>query len=272
MTNKPYQKFSPSELRLRATSVKRVVADSSSQVVNKWVRLYETCNSEGQRNNLFNKCLYNLKKAETDQIITTSQYLQGKLRLVAAVQVSGLPEEEIQSVINSVESSIGIKSNRVSNPIKQSSYIILDDLPINLNPRLVNYYTPVFTTGKTLKGEDRVLTYEECLLFAGLKHVAENLKHTNRVVIDCDSSETFKLFEHLIDTTECYIGSDRDTLHLVFTTDKLIPTKHRSNIDLLGNATNSLRNIKPNKTSNGLQATPLTQDILDIFNTIGNKV
>ena len=96
----------------------------------------------------------------------------------------------------------------------------------------------------------------------------EELKNSNRIVIDCDSKETVKIFEQYLNKTESYVNEDRSSAHLVFTTDKVVPTKHKKDIDLLGNQKFSLRNIKENKVYNNLPSIELTQNILDLFNEL----
>lgn len=197
---------------------------------------------EGNRNNMLYGSLKDLIKLDA----TESDYQ----KLYELAIKTDLPKQEVDNIFEH-----NLKSN-----------ICLEYLKPNKIKRTKQYFTPIFYSGKTLKGVDRVLTYEEALNYPNTMYVAEELKESNRIVIDCDSKDTVEKFIHLIDKTESYINEDYSSLHLVFTTDKLIPTKHKKEIDLLGNEKHSLRNIKNNKTYNNLKAIKITQDILDIFN------
>ena len=177
----------------------------------------------------------------------------------------GLEDREIKDTINSaVKYIVKDSGERVErSPEASSGCLILEGLPLLANPRKELYYTPVFANGKTLLGKDQVLTYEAALAYPGRDCVAEQLKGGERIVIDCDSKSTVALFEKYINLTEAYISDELDSLHLVFTTDRITPTKHYKDLDLLGNKTLQLRKIKPNKKYNGKLAIPLTQEILD---------
>lgn len=199
---------------------------------------------EGNRNNLLYGCLKELQNLKSsDNSFQTLYNL--------AIE-SGLKEQEVKAVFD-------------HNLNKKLSLDLLSD---NNNIRLVQYFTPVFNTGKTLSGSNRVCSKEEAEAYKYIKYIAEELKGGCRIVIDCDSSETVSKFIHLADKTESYISEDQSSAHFVFTTNKIIPTAHKNKIDLLGNEKYSLRNIKPNKLYNEKEAIPLTQDILDIFNEL----
>ena len=205
---------------------------------------YQNNAKEGNRNNLLYGCLLELDSLQSsDQSYSTLYNL--------AIE-SGLTEDEIKPMFD----------NHKNHKLK------LLELDLNKNVRNTLYYTPVFNSGKTLAGSARICTLEEALAFKYIKHVAEELKDSNRIVIDCDSERTVALFEQYLDKTESYISENKDSAHLVFTTNRLVPTKHKREIDLLGNSKYSLRNIKANKKYNGVQAIPLTQEILDIFNEL----
>jgi len=116
-------------------------------------------------------------------------------------------------------------------------------------------------------------------------YLAENLRDTHYVVIDCDGDHNdseldfetvFFLYQFtsMTDTREKpkliqeYEGYEptRCTLpasfHLTFRTDRLIPTIHCpwAHIDILGNQRNQLRYLK-NKVWNGLEPAELTKEI-----------
>ena len=199
---------------------------------------------EGNRNNTLYYCVQELNK-----INSPSVYYDKLYKLALDTQ---LPISEVNTIFN----------DKISNNLS------LNSLNYNLNLRTVQYFTPVFHNGKTLKGSDRILTKEEALQYSNISYIAEELKNSNRIVIDCDSKETVKIFEQYLNKTESYVNEDRSSAHLVFTTDKVVPTKHKKDIDLLGNQKFSLRNIKENKVYNNLPSIELTQNILDLFNEL----
>ena len=45
------------------------------------------------------------------------------------------------------------------------------------------------------------LTKEEALQYSNISYIAEELKNSNRIVIDCDSKETVKIFEQYLNNT-----------------------------------------------------------------------
>lgn len=204
------------------------------------LNLYNSKASIGNRNNLLYGCYKDLIKIDAD-----SEAFE-ELRVSALA--SGLSAEEVDNIF------IG-RNN-----------LILNSLSVNTVQRNTLWYTPVFHSGKTLPGPKRVLTYEEVSQQQSLNYIAEELKGGVRIVIDCDSKQTVELFSHYIDKTECYINEDKSSAHFVFTTDKIVPTKHKDKLDLLGNEKYSLRNIKPNKVGNNKDPLPLDQKVLDLFN------
>lgn len=116
------------------------------------------------------------------------------------------------------------------------------------------------------KAEDRNLTRGEAeeLLKTSKGYLAEELKGGDRIVIDCDSRETVDAFKKYADTTEAYVSDD--SMHLVFTVDKLFPRiTGKKDLDLLGNKVHSLRLEKPNKTPNNKEAIPLPQEVLELL-------
>ena len=157
---------------------------------------------EGNRNNLLYGCVKDLNKGNAPQMYYDTLYN-------LAVD-SGLPPVEIESVFKAGK-----------NDLK------LNYLPLNSNVRIKQEYTPVFTNGKTLAGKDRKLNYQEASSFSNLKYVAEELKNSNRIVIDCDSKETVNLFSKYLDKTESYINKNQTSAHFIFITDRIIPNKNK---------------------------------------------
>lgn len=118
----------------------------------------------------------------------------------------------------------------------------------------------------------------------GCKYLAENLKGTKFIVVDCDGDHEEKLdmrtiarLYHYADMTHVlkkpkkiceYDGyewtniQEPASFHLTFTTDRLIPTMHFNDchMDIMGNAGNQLRYLK-NKEWNGLPPIPMTPEI-----------
>lgn len=118
----------------------------------------------------------------------------------------------------------------------------------------------------------------------GMVYLAENLKGTKRIVVDCDGDHEEKLdgrtiwfLSKYLDKThvlakpkkvceyEGYESTGIDlpaSFHLTFMVDRLVPTMHfpKAHIDIAGNAKNQLRYFK-NKVWNGLEPAPMTPEI-----------
>ena len=227
----------------------KILADSDAQleigtIEGALVNLEES--QEGDRNN-------NLYKATRDIIDTITDI---------ALDI-GLEQPEITKTIKSaVSPSLG--SKRIP---KKVSKFILDEYPTLKEPRTQKFYTPVFKNNTTLKGSEQTLTYKEANSYPNKIYVAEQLKGSNRILIDCDSKETVELFLEYKDKTESYYSPS--SMHLVFITDKIIPSQRYHKLDIQGNKTLSLRHIKDNKIANNLEPIPLTQEVLD---TVANYV
>lgn len=227
------------------------VTDTKEEIINKLKN-----SQEGSRNNTLYGCTKDLIKLNA----TDDDFEE--LTLVA--KTIGLTDTEIQTTIDSAK-AIPTESTDTKKSGTSKASLVLADLQTNTNPRLTQYFTPVFKNNKTLLGKDRILTKEEALAYPNILYIAEELKGSTRVVIDCDSKETVELFSEYLSQTESYVSSDKSSAHLVFTTDKLIRTSHKEGIDFLGNTLYTLRNIKSNKIPNNVEAIPITQEILDIF-------
>lgn len=102
--------------------------------------------------------------------------------------------------------------------------------------------------------------------------LAENLKGTKMIVIDCDGDhdkdnideETVRFLSQWKNRTHCLEKEGGNSFHLTFKTDKLIPTQHflKAHIDIIGNTMNSLRYLKT-KRWNGLMPTELKAEDWD---------
>ena len=130
-----------------------------------------------------------------------------------------------------------------------------------------------------------MMSLQDAKSWPGSLWVGENLKGTQRIVIDCDGDHTSQLdyeaiafFQKYAKLTHClskpktiaeYEGKHPypmwdmpASFHLTFWTDRIIPTKHFKNVDIIGNKENSLRYCK-NKQWNGVDATNLDPEIWD---------
>lgn len=120
----------------------------------------------------------------------------------------------------------------------------------------------------------------------GCKYLAENMKGSHRIVIDCDGDhdyidyETIEflnkyttqthtlskpklLYEYEDQSTPAHLLYKPASFHLTFETDHVIPTMHfpEAHIDIIGNEKNSLRYLK-NKIWNGIQPKKFNEIIL----------
>lgn len=131
-------------------------------------------------------------------------------------------------------------------------------------------------------------TKVDALSFPGQVYLGENMKGCKTIVLDCDGDHDkeldldtikfmlgFKDVTHMLSKPKLikeYEGYEDTGLeypasfHLTFTVDKLIPTMHFpwANIDIVGNAGNSLRYWK-NKKWNGLEPAPMTDEIWEFL-------
>lgn len=131
------------------------------------------------------------------------------------------------------------------------------------------------------------MTYESAKATTGCVYLAENMRNTQYIVVDCDGdhdednldldtvahliplfSETHALYkpklgaDYYTDYMPLVFADTPMSFHLTFATDLLIPTMHfpAAHIDIIGNERNSLRYFK-NKRWNGNAPRFLTQDI-----------
>ena len=150
-------------------------------------------------------------------------------------------------------------------------------------------YVPCGASNKPLiQWSQGCLTYDDALAYSNQVYMAENLRGTHLIVIDCDGDhddnnldlETIMfLWLRFSDMTHTlkkqkricdYRGYERSGLtipasfHLTFSTNKMIPKIPcpEAHIDILGNQNNQLRYFKT-KTWNGLKPVPMTPEIWD---------
>lgn len=135
-----------------------------------------------------------------------------------------------------------------------------------------------------IRWKQRAMFKDEAERYFGMQYLAENLKGTKMIVIDCDGdhSDTLDMetinflwryhdMTHAMDkpkTISEYDGYETSldfrpaSFHLTFAVDKVIPTMHFPDvgIDIIGNRKNSLRYYK-NKVHNGLEPKVMTPTI-----------
>lgn len=105
----------------------------------------------------------------------------------------------------------------------------------------------------------------------GCKYLAENIRGTRFVIIDCDgnhntgNNKTVNFLQQIsfeTNTHKITNPNDHRSFHLTFSTDKILPTLHfqEAHIDIIGNRTNSIRYFK-NKQWNGQDVKPMNNEI-----------
>ena len=129
--------------------------------------------------------------------------------------------------------------------------------------------------------------YDDAAAFLNCKVIAENMKGCQFIALDIDGDhdlydldlQTIEFGMEYKDKTSCWykpglcmeydpdlwnreIGFCSRSFHLIFETDRIIPTMHfpHCHIDILGNKNNQLRYLK-NKKWNGMEPIKLTHDI-----------
>lgn len=156
-------------------------------------------------------------------------------------------------------------------------------------PDIIQKWVPCTKDNKPMiKWSEGCMTKIDALAKPGQVYLGENMKGCKTIVIDCDGDhdktldlETIRFLLGFRDATHMlskpklikeYEGYE-DTgieypasFHLTFAVDKLVPTMHFpwANIDIVGNAGNSLRYWK-NKIWNGVDPAPMTDDIWEFL-------
>ena len=151
-----------------------------------------------------------------------------------------------------------------------------------------NRWVPCNADNKPMQkwGGEECMSLADARAWPGQVYLAETLKGTRYIVIDCDGDhdptldmETIRFLSRFKDMTHClrkpkaiceYEGyedtgiEDPASFHLTFATDRVIPTMHLQRlgvpIDILGNEKNQLR-YRKNKIWNGLEPIPMTTEI-----------
>lgn len=157
-------------------------------------------------------------------------------------------------------------------------------------PEILNRWVPCNEDGKPLfKWSNGCLTKIDALCMRGCRMLAENMKGTRMVVIDCDGDhdkehldlDAIRFLSKYMSKTHCIVKpkkvSEYDprnvaeddpvlelpaSFHLTFQVDRLIPTMHfpSAHMDIVGNQANSLRYWK-NKEWNGIEPAAMTNEI-----------
>ena len=199
------------------------------------------------------------------------------------------------------------RSDLYSNPTNSSTHIVFRNIvtatdqfttskyedfekhPYEGMPEILNRWVPCNYENKPLiKWSEGTFTKGDALAYRGCKYLAENLKGTQWIVIDCDGdhdskSLDYKAIEFLarfIPKTHAlmkpklvkeygpipeqwkHLADIPASFHLTFKVNRLIPTMHfpYAHMDIIGNAGNSLRYLKT-KVHNGIEPIEMTQEI-----------
>jgi len=138
-------------------------------------------------------------------------------------------------------------------------------------PEIQNRWVPCSKDNKPLiKWSQGCMTMADAVAYKDQVYLAENMKGTKMIVIDCDGDhgdqldqETIMFLSRYTDKTHCIKRpGDLISFHLTFISWRIIPTMHfpYAHIDIVGNQRNSLRYWK-NKEWNGIPPTHMTSDI-----------
>lgn len=152
-------------------------------------------------------------------------------------------------------------------------------------PDVADRWVPCNSANKPMiKWGQGCMSYADACAYPGQVYLAENMKATRQIVIDCDGDHdagrldmaTIRFLLQYASQTHCiwkpkmvneYEGGEDGpavpaSFHLTFQVDRVIPTFHfpYAHIDIIGNKENSLRYFK-NKHDNGLAPIQMTDGI-----------
>lgn len=187
----------------------------------------------------------------------------------------------------SMELAQGAKT--ASNLFPGKSYLDYPDHPYLEMPEVEKRWVPCNQDNKPMiPWSDGCMLIEDARAKRNARYLAENMKGTKMIVVDCDGDHTddldFKAISFLSqfrEETHClskpklipeYDGYEHlhldipASFHLTFAVDRLIPTMHfpEAGMDIIGNAGNSLR-YRKNKTWNHVQPAEMTPEIWDML-------
>lgn len=161
--------------------------------------------------------------------------------------------------------------------------------PFLNRPEIEQRWVPCNADGHPLyKWSKGCLSYTDAVAIKQCESLAENLKGTKHIVIDCDGDhnkeqldyETIAYLSKYLTETHALakpmtcneysampFGTEPlaylpASFHLTFSVNRVIPTMHfpKAHIDIIGNKANSLRYLK-NKVWNQIDPIPMTEDI-----------
>lgn len=152
-------------------------------------------------------------------------------------------------------------------------YCMYDPHPYaKLKVEVENRWVPCSSTNKPMiKWSNGCMTMADAVAYKDQMYLAENVKGTKMIVIDCDGDhgegidyETMAFLHRYAEMTHCiekpseFMGIST-SFHLTFSVDRIIPTMHfpYAHIDIVGNQRNSLRYWK-NKKWNGKPPADMT--------------
>lgn len=183
--------------------------------------------------------------------------------------------------------------DRSTNTFYEMKYSEYPENPFVGKPEPPNRWVPCSDAGRPLiKWGNGCLLKSEAMALSPNRKLAENLKGCQHIAIDIDGDhddeldyQTIIFGHHLSKRTysmlkpvtveDVLLKTNKDvtnfrgnvldmttSMHILFTTDKVIPTMHFANahIDIIGNEKNSIRYLK-NKVPNDLEMIPMTDDI-----------
>ena len=140
-------------------------------------------------------------------------------------------------------------------------------------PEVQNRWVPCSAANKPMiKWSEGCMSLADAVAYKDQVYLAENLKGTRFIVIDCDGNhgdefdmETVYFLNRWRNDTHCLVKPDCEadgvplSFHLTFAVDRVVPTMHfpYAHIDIVGNRRNSLRYWK-NKIWNGKEPIDMT--------------
>lgn len=129
-------------------------------------------------------------------------------------------------------------------------------------------WIPCKGTMPLIKWRQGAMSLASARAWYGATDIAENLKGTRFIVIDCDGDhgdgddDTVKFLSKYKGITHCLEKQGGKSFHLTFIVDFETPTKHCPwcHVDLLGNKNNQIRYYK-SKQWNGIRPAKMTAEI-----------